>query len=190
MAEQGISSVPLRDIAIAAGQRNKVAVQYHFGSRENLVRAITMHRAEVSEHRRSELLAELLREGRSPTMRDVVHTFMQSLACHLEPDNHYLAFLSRYAVARGDFYGLDGMQIGSSIRTLMAILGQLLPDHPRALLDERWMVMMTSGVHTLARYQTAQKAGSLDEPISAMLDDLVSVFSAGLQAPVGTADRR
>uniref|UniRef100_UPI0035C6F61D TetR family transcriptional regulator n=5 Tax=Nocardia seriolae TaxID=37332 RepID=UPI0035C6F61D len=37
IAERG-PAVPLRDIAAAAGQRNNSAIQYHFGSRDGLVR--------------------------------------------------------------------------------------------------------------------------------------------------------
>src|SRR5437870_7539432 len=38
--EQGIRSVPMREIARAAGQRNHSAASYHFGSREGLAEAI------------------------------------------------------------------------------------------------------------------------------------------------------
>ena len=36
--------MPLRDIAVAAGQRNHSAVQYHFGSREDLFEAVLRER--------------------------------------------------------------------------------------------------------------------------------------------------
>ena len=36
--------VSLRDVAVAAGQRNNSAVHYHFGSRDGLIKAIIGHR--------------------------------------------------------------------------------------------------------------------------------------------------
>src|SRR3546814_6660333 len=51
--EHGIDAVSLRQIAIAAGQGNTAAVQYHFGSKEGLLEAIFQHRR--SEEHTSEL---------------------------------------------------------------------------------------------------------------------------------------
>jgi AcrR family transcriptional regulator len=184
-AEFGIAAVPLRDIGNAAGQKNNVAVQYHFGDRENLVREIAAHRARASEAMRSELLAELLASGRTPQVRDVVSAFMASLTCHLEPGNHYLAFLSRYSAERGDYAGLEGIvgSAGSTVPTFVAMMRRLLPDLPRAVVEERWMVMMTSAVTTLARYQAASRTGSLPGTLPELTEDLVSFFTAALQAP-------
>src|ERR1700722_10379672 len=51
-AERGIAAVPLRDIGVAAGQKNNVAVQYHFGDRESLLQEITSYRAAASDESR------------------------------------------------------------------------------------------------------------------------------------------
>ncbi len=45
-AERGINGVSLREIAVEAGQRNNAATEYHFGTRENLLAAIYVYRAE------------------------------------------------------------------------------------------------------------------------------------------------
>ena len=51
-AERGIDGVSLREINAAAGARNASALQYHFGDRGGLLRAIlTEHRAGVEDHR-------------------------------------------------------------------------------------------------------------------------------------------
>src|SRR5262245_45806607 len=56
-AERGIEAVSLRAIGEAAGQRNKTAVQYHFGDRTALVSAIYAYRSEQLDARRAALLA-------------------------------------------------------------------------------------------------------------------------------------
>jgi AcrR family transcriptional regulator len=191
-AERGIAGVPLRDIGAAAGQRNNVAVQYHFGDRETLLREITSYRASASEEIRAELLGDLLADGRPPQVCDLVRAFIVSLARHLEEGNHYLAFLSRYIIERGGYNGLEGSVATSTVITLTTILRRLLPEYPEAVLEERWMIMMTSSVHTLARYQSALQSGGLPAPFGELLDDLVGFLTAGLEATprVATASER
>jgi len=53
--EYGIDAVSLRQIAIAAGQANTAAVQYHFGSKAGLMNAIFLHRLPDIEQRRQQL---------------------------------------------------------------------------------------------------------------------------------------
>ncbi|MCX4094592.1 TetR/AcrR family transcriptional regulator [Nocardia sp. alder85J] len=183
-AERGIEAVPLRDIAVAAGQRNNVAVQYHFGDRETLIKAIVSYRAAHSEQIRTEMLADLLAADRPPQARDLVRAFVVSLTGHLAEDNHYLAFLSRHIIERGGYTGLEGVAGSSIVPTFLALLARLLPEHPQAVLHERWMTIMTTTAHTLSRYQTAQRTGELPAALPDLIDDLVSFLAAGLESTV------
>src|SRR5437879_4502618 len=70
-AERGTTAVPLRDIGVAAGQRNNGVVQYHFGDRESLLREIIAVRAAVAEEIRVEMLADLSSHGQ-PDVSDLV----------------------------------------------------------------------------------------------------------------------
>ena len=188
-AERGIEAVPLRDIGIAAGQKNNVAVQYHFKDRENLLREIAAYRFQRSERIRAELLADILSGGSTPRIIDLVRAYIVALASHLEEGDNYLAFLSRYAIERGDYYGLKGGPVGSNITTFMSLTQRLLPELPADTLEERWLVMMTSSIHTLARYQNAMRSGTLPLPLPDLLDDLISLLAAGLQAdPLAATD--
>jgi AcrR family transcriptional regulator len=181
-AERGIAAVPLRDIGVAAGQRNNVAVQYHFGDRESLITAITSYRAAVSEQVRTEILADQFSTGEPPQVRDLVRVFVLSLAGHLEEGNYYLAFLSRYIIERGGYQGLESGLTGGTVTTMITLLYRLLPEHPEAILFERWMIMMTCTVHTMARYQTAKRSGKLATPLYDLLEDLVTFLTAGIES--------
>ena len=55
--EQGIDSVPLRSIALAADQRNTNSVQYHFGDRLGLLRDIFEYREAQLDVMRGDMLA-------------------------------------------------------------------------------------------------------------------------------------
>jgi AcrR family transcriptional regulator len=179
-AERGIAAVPLRDIGVAAGQKNNVAVQYHFGDREALVREVARYRAGFVDA----LLAEVISGRRELVVHDHVRMFVHTLSHNLEEDNHYLAFLSRYLIERGGYGGLDAVA-PETLDELRQIVYRTLPALPPAVIEERWELMMTTAVHTLARYQMAMHAGTLPGPIDELLEDLVSFLAAGLEAPAG-----
>jgi AcrR family transcriptional regulator len=183
-AERGIAAVPLRDIGIAAGQKNHAAVQYHFGSRDSLVNEIIAYRAAASETERVEMLADLITKGK-PQVSDLVAIFVLPLASHLTAGDHYLAFMSRVIIERGGYAGLNPLPDGAMAATQRSLLGRLLPDFPPDVLDERWMTMLTSTVHTLARYQQNMMTGKLPMPLDFLLADLVRFLTAGIQAPQG-----
>ena len=55
-AERGIDNVSIAEIVRAAGQRNASAVHYHFGSREEILRALLARHVPGIAERRRELL--------------------------------------------------------------------------------------------------------------------------------------
>ncbi len=68
-AEYGVHAVTIRQISQAAGQGNTAAVSYHFGTKEDVVRAIAQRHAERMEVLRVRLLASI---GGSTDLRDWV----------------------------------------------------------------------------------------------------------------------
>ncbi|GAA2705950.1 TetR/AcrR family transcriptional regulator [Actinoplanes palleronii] len=191
-ALHGIAAVPLRDIGVAAGQRNHAAVQYHFGERDEVVKAIMEFRGAQSETSRVDLVAGLMLGTTPPTVVDVVAAFVRPLAIHIRPDNYYLTFLSLYITEEGGYEGLGrNVHTGASVITLQTVLRRLVPDVPEAVLQERWWVTLTSAVHALARYHAAhRKRASLPAPIEVLINDLVVMLSAGLTAPLADGDPR
>lgn len=59
----GIDGVSVRTVTKAAGHRNSSAVNYHFGTREQLILAVLQRRQVVVEARRAALLAEFDHRG-------------------------------------------------------------------------------------------------------------------------------
>ena len=192
-AERGISAVPLRDIGVAAGQRNHAAVQYHFGDREEIVRAIMEMRGAESEASRGEVVTNLMLSTSAPTVVDVVDAFVRPLAIHIKPNNHYLAFLSLLITEQGGYQSpeIQGVHAGASVITLSTLLTRLVPDMPADVVRERWPLTMTSSVHALARYQSAQQRRvPLPASIDVLITDLVAFLAAGLVAPLPADDPR
>jgi AcrR family transcriptional regulator len=96
MSERGIGAVSLRAVMMAAGQRNKSAAQYHFGSRDGLVAEILRVRmGPVNEHRLA-----MLREydaGERVGLRYLMECLIVPLAAEAlsDPASHYARFLAQ-----------------------------------------------------------------------------------------------
>lgn len=56
IAEKGMLDVSTRDILRAAGQRNQSALQYHFGTKDDLISATISRRIELMDARRRQML--------------------------------------------------------------------------------------------------------------------------------------
>jgi AcrR family transcriptional regulator len=91
--------VPNREIVAAAGQHNRSAITYHFGSRERLVDSLReRHETPIAQHRQH-LIARLPGPG-DQTTRQLVEAYIQPLAAemlHCAPS--YWARLSELLLA-------------------------------------------------------------------------------------------
>jgi AcrR family transcriptional regulator len=188
-AERGIASVTLKEVAHAAGQRNNAAIQYHFGNKEGLLRAITVQRARVTEDGRAEMLARAANSQPGYTVDNLVAAMVLPLAASLRPGDNYLRFQSRLVEERGGFQDL-GDDLPGAMRAIPDLLERICPGIPSALIRHRFGNALISIIHTLARYQGLINAGGLESPPMLLVDDLISVTSAGLTAPPATIAHR
>lgn len=68
-AREGIDAVSNRRITEHAGSANHSAIAYHFGTREDLIRALLSRHLEPMNDRRQQLLAQL---GPDPSVHDII----------------------------------------------------------------------------------------------------------------------
>ncbi len=95
IAKKGLADVSTREILQEAGQRNQSALQYHFGSKEGLIRATINERTSQIDKRRNELLDDL---GDNPSLRQVLEALVLPLCELVEQDaagKNYLIFLAQ-----------------------------------------------------------------------------------------------
>lgn len=94
-ARHGIEGVSLRQIGLAAGSANNFGVQYHFGNKARLVRAIFERRLPALDARRAELLAEAERAGALEDPRTLLAVILTPLAEAADSQGRlsYAAFL-------------------------------------------------------------------------------------------------
>ncbi len=96
IAERG-ASVPSADIVEAAGQRNRSAMQYHFGSREALIVAILERRLRELADRQVELLSEHEVSGAQDSVPALLEILVRPMfeVPYADGSTHYARFLSQ-----------------------------------------------------------------------------------------------
>ncbi len=190
MAEQGVEHVSLRQITLAAGQRNTAALHYHFGSRQGLIEAIFAARVTPINERRLRMLEEIERTGRTGELRAVVAARVWPLAERLlesDGEDYYVRFLAQanlcpqIDVARLLHGGLDEGLIRTS-----HLIQQILPAIPRTRLNQRIALSGSLMVYALAERQTGMRRprprGWRSE-MSRYVDNLIDLIAGGLSAP-------
>src|SRR5690606_23766966 len=86
LAENGVEGVSMREITRSAGQRNTTALQYHFGDREGLLRALVdLHVPRVSV-RRHALIDHLTGRG-DVTLREAASILVTPLVTELQTED-------------------------------------------------------------------------------------------------------
>lgn len=183
-AEQGLAAMSLRAVQVAAGQRNKSAAQYHFGTREGLVEAVLAARMAPLGERRLDMLVEL---DAAAGLRELVEVLVRPVAEAVlgSAESHWARFVMQ---------GFTDPSIAEIVRTHLAgrgframqdrILAQLgdLPPRVRARRFEQAVGVLFL---TLAGLEGARSRRSRAE-VERVTADLVNVCTAVLQAPSGS----
>jgi AcrR family transcriptional regulator len=190
-AQRGISGVSLRQIVAAAGHRNPAAIQYHFGSRDGLLRAIVEHRLRNFNDRRLEMLEALRAAGRADDLRGVVEAVVLPFAQDEPEGAYYVRFLARLSAHRtemGRVFASVSEELGLSIRMVREALEGCLADLPPAVRTNRIAMAMSLTVNSLADRQERFEAGEEDRlPGDAFVNDLIDAVVGLLAAPHSSA---
>lgn len=172
-AEGGVAAMSLRAVQEAAGQRNKSAAHYHFGSRDGLLAAIVSTRSAPIDERRAVLLDEL---GDDPSLADLVRAFVQPFAEASASGQSYWARFLRVAIADPATNDVITSSLSeATYRDVRTRLEGAIDHLDDALRGRRLNQMMALVVWTLA---VAEAAGD-----DVDVDDLVVVATAVLTAP-------
>lgn len=178
VAEQGIGAMSLRAVQAAAGQRNKSAAQYHFGSRDGLVEAVVALRMAPINVRRRELLEAL---GDTPTLHDLVDALVRpSAEAVLETEGSHWARFVLAGFTDPTVAGVVRRSIeGEAYRDVLGRLTDALDHLPEPLRRGRVDQALGLAFVTLAAAEAQRRR---PEPGPAVAD-LVNVCTAVLAAP-------
>ena len=182
-AEQGFGAMSLRAVQQAAGQRNKSAAQYHFGSREGLIEAVLATRMGPINDRRIQALLALDGPG---TVRDLAEVLVLPLADAVFTEA--TSCWARFAMAGyADPSVVAAIQTSLEGEAFRIVRDRLLAhlDHlPAAIRTRRFDQALGLVFLGLAAAETQQAKG-IGEPIEAavIVADLLDVFVGALTAP-------
>jgi AcrR family transcriptional regulator len=189
-AEHGIEAVSNRRISEAAGQGNNAAVNYHFGTKTDLVLAIMRRHNEDIERLRARHVAEL---GDAPGVRDWV-------GCLVRPPSRHLANLGtpswfgRFATqittnpAYREIMETEALGSPAVVKTV-AGLDRCLAGLPADVRAERHEMARQLLVHMLAERERgfaddspAPRAG-WEEAATRLIDAIVGLWLAPVSRP-------
>lgn len=182
--QQEIAMVSQRQILQAAGQRNTSAIQYHFGSREGLLRAVFERGVARIDARRNQIIDELEASGRQPVVGDYINALVRPLCeqrCDGESGVQTLRFLDQ--VLKDPSLRLMEIMKGmdSGMRRAHEGLVHCLPDLPPMLLRYRLYAGTRVASGVLCDWDRNRK---LDDLADVLTDDLVAMVLAMVTAPV------
>ena len=187
-AEHGFDGVTLKQITVEAGQRNASALQYHFGTRVDLVRAIVARQMPILNERRNRLLDDVEAQGRAGELRALLEAMVRPLADLLEEreeGRYWVRFMAQAwsnprsglaDVVRNDFN--TGVVRGG----LMA--AGLMKDLPDEVVRQRLSLLPGQVLHALVDYDRfveehrSDRAGVSPFFFHGLLDMLVSQLMA------------
>lgn len=147
-ARYGIDGVTVQQIVEASGQRNKAAVQYHFGSKEELIRQLIVEGAKELDIRRNNLLDAMEASGEAVTARKVLRILVLPVLELASEDRWqgYVQFTSNLQISHREMFrsALNNRWNSGYVRCfnhLKTLLHHIEP----ALLEQRLSIFIIYG---------------------------------------------
>jgi AcrR family transcriptional regulator len=192
--ERGINAVSLREVAVAAGQRNNSAVSYHFGSRNGLVDAVFRHRMARIDERRRAMIVALDAAGRGDDLRGlleaVVYPLSEALG-HEDGVSWYARFLRQVMLDPGfDILAPSRADMTRGLTTVLERIRPYLRGAPPALRGPRILLAFQLVIDALADHEARLAASLPTEPAPLLASHLVDVAAVVLTAPVSPETAR
>ena len=183
-AIHGIETASLRDIAIAAGQRNNSAVQYHFENREWLVAAVFTRRMDAINELRRTMIAELDESGRSHDVAGLTAALMVPLIQHVTThDGWYGRFLVRTQFDHFAITVKNALPVSVPVIEVVKRLGRALDSLEPRVRYGRIEQMMTHYIGAVAQWEWARDRNERRLSPERLMTDVLATSVGMLTAP-------
>ena len=189
--ERGIDGVSLREINRAAGQKNASGLQYHFGTKADLIAAVFRHRQPEIEARRQAMLKQMKASGGTSDLRQTLRAMVVPFAEQLDSGGNqrsyvrFVAQLYRHPSIREAEFASAGYR-----ETYRLAQRLLRAEWPADLVKQRLGLLVGHLVHALADLETrvAKRAKpAAPRRIELFVSDLLDTAVGALTAPVSPA---
>jgi len=195
-AESGIDGVSLRQINVAAGQKNSSAAHYHFGSKDALILSIYQHRMEHVNERRIATLKQIESAGHADEVRPLVDAIVHPIVDEIDADDSGRNYIRFMAQAIGhpqlDLIALWKQEHSGGLARALELLRAALPNVPDPVFGQRFGLSFEQIVHSLAdREKLRRSAKNTFEVDSALfVNNLIDCISGAMSAPVSKETQR
>lgn len=180
-ARGGITGTSTRRIAQAAGQRNISALQYHFGTKEQLIEDLRVLRLQRIDQRREQLLT---RPGASlhEILRAWIFPLLEELA---SPDSHILGCLHQFHNANSNHpYATTSAPSSDGSLHASRALDYALRHIPGRIRCQRILFMDAHVGHVMAAWYYQRERGETLPSLAMLGDSLIDYLAGGLMAPI------
>jgi len=191
-AESGIDGVSLRQINVAAGQKNSSAAHYHFGSKIKLILSIYQTRMESVNQLREARLQQMEGDGTTDDIRSLIEAIVYPIVDEIDADESGQNYIRFMAQAMGHPQ-LDPVKLqeqehsGGMFRTVQ-LLRDALPHMPPVLLGQRFGLAFEQIVHSLADREklrrSSQSQHNFEIDSALFVSNLVDVIAGAMSAPI------
>jgi AcrR family transcriptional regulator len=183
IALRGADAVSIREIGAAAGQRNKMALQYHFGSKDELIHAVLVWRREPINARRESMLAAVTATTPSELIPEALRCEILPLAELLDDDTSYfLRFMANhYRANRDPLWWQHELSAGGSASSAaqgLRLIRQALAEIDDEAFTIRSALAATLIFEALARREADEQDHSEHPDRARFIEELIEAASA------------
>jgi AcrR family transcriptional regulator len=195
--ERGVAGVSLREIRLASGARNTAAVQFHFGSREGLLKALTERHMPGIAALQRDLYDDVIESGREADPRSLVEVLVRPAAEYLTRGPSERAWVKIMAdLGQAPELRLNQMVMiapPAAQKAGAVLYEQLTRRIPPSLARERIVALAQIAVHMCAnraRLEDDPEGSRAHVPGDVFVENLVDMVTGALFAPVSAPNRR
>jgi AcrR family transcriptional regulator len=179
-AEHGLTGVSLRQISLEAGSSNNSAIRYHFGSKEDLLRAIFAYRLGDLTQRRALLSAR----ANPDDLRSQLEAHILPLIELAEsPDSSYVSFIEQLQRAGAVDVFVHQPDAVKSQENFITQMRRLLPHIPEPGRSMRIQQAQGLAVHLAAERERAIRRNDAAVPFALYVSGVVDGLAGFLEAP-------
>jgi AcrR family transcriptional regulator len=188
-AEESIQGVSMREIAVAAGNGNNNAVQYHFGDKEGLMQAIFAYRVWQMDQKRRTGWEALKASGRKVDFRALLELLcLPLLDLTNEAGRHsYAGFINKYMLynrTTGIPHAMDSRtESTATLRQLNVEIEARLANLPSSLIINRIALAYLMFVNMLVRADNNGVSARGGVEFQQCIEDCLTMATAALGAP-------
>jgi AcrR family transcriptional regulator len=186
-AERGFAGTTLRNVVSEAGV-NLAAVSYHFGSKEELFRAVVRRFSHPVTERELRLLSELQAGPKLPSVEEILTVVLKPSLEILtqDPDNHVMRaqFMGRCRTEPKPIQQIASEEFAAVTEACLDLLQRVLPDQSRSQLYWKLDLVIASLIRVLteAGQPYALLKSNRPEDIQATTQQLVQFLSPAMRS--------